>query len=350
MDNLFSKIVSLNNLFDSWSEFRKSKRRKFDVQKFEFCLEDNLFDLHMKLRNQTYRHSSYSSFYITDPKVRHIHKACVKDRLVHHAIYRILYSLFDKGFIPESYSCRVKKGTHKAVNQLEYLIKSVSQNQTKDCWALKCDIKKFFASVGHEILFNLVRRKIADEDVLSLIWEIISSFGQRGSRRSSNRESISTALDTRERERERESKKFRVAKTGLPIGNLTSQLFANIYLNELDQLIKHKLKIKHYLRYCDDFVILDNDPTNLLKIQDQIELFLNKRLKLGLHPNKVVICKLNQGIDFLGYVALPHYRTLRTKTKKRMLKRINDKNSSSYFGLLKHCNGYKLKNSLKNMD
>ena len=130
---------------------------------------------------------------------------------------------------------------------------------------------------------------------------------------------------------------------GLPIGNLTSQLFANIYLNELDQFIKHRLKIKHYLRYCDDFVILNSSEMTLRKCHWQIEKFLKENLKLKLHPSKIIFRKLNQGIDFLGYVVLPHYRVLRTKTKKRMLKRINEKNLASYSGLLKHCNSFRLR-------
>jgi hypothetical protein len=161
----------------------------------------------------------------------------------------------------------------------------------------------------------------------------------RGSRHSSNREVLDTART--ERERERESR-----KTGLPIGNLTSQLFANIYLNELDQFIKHQLKIKHYLRYCDDFVILADNPDELLEIKKQIEIFLSEKLRLRLHPSKIVLRKLNQGIDFLGYIILPHYRTLRTKTKKRMFKKVNNCNKASYLGLLKHCNGYKLMKTL----
>lgn len=133
---------------------------------------------------------------------------------------------------------------------------------------------------------------------------------------------------------------------GIPIGNLTSQLFANIYLNELDQFIKHELKIKFYLRYCDDFVILENDIEKLQNTVFRIEDFLNCQLKLNLHHDKIVIRKRRQGIDFLGYIILPHYQVLRTKTKKRMFKRINHRNLSSYLGLLKHCNGYKVKSEI----
>lgn len=163
----------------SWKEFRKEKRKKADVQEFERNLEDNLFSLHLELKNKTYQHSDYTSFYITDPKSRHIHKACVKDRIVHHAIYRVLYPMFDPIFVDDSYSCRNKKGTHKAVKRLEKFSRIVSHNYNKSCWALKCDIKKYFASVNHQILFGLIKNKIQDKDVLWLIFEIISSFTTR---------------------------------------------------------------------------------------------------------------------------------------------------------------------------
>lgn len=232
--DLFSQIISLENLFASWREFRCGKREKQDVQTFERNLEDNLFLLHQQLKNKTYRHGNYSAFYITDPKLRHIHKAEVRDRIVHHAIYRILYPIFDKSFIFDSYSCRLSKGTHRAVKRLEYFVHKVSRNYTQSCFALKCDIKKFFASVDQKILFELIKKKIKDADALWLIKEIIDSF---------QRESFDYAQDF---QRERESK-------GVPLGNLTSQLFANICLNEFDQFVKHWLKVKYYLRYCDDF-------------------------------------------------------------------------------------------------
>lgn len=177
--NLFSQIVSLENLFLGWKEFRRGKRKKQDVQEFEKHFEDRLFQLHYDLKNKTYRHSYYTSFYITDPKLRHIHKACVKDRIVHHAVYRVLYLIFDKTFIFDSYSCRIGKGTHKAVSRLEKFTRKVSKNYTQPCWALKCDIKVFFDSVDHLILFELIKKKIQDHETLNLIWNIISSFSSR---------------------------------------------------------------------------------------------------------------------------------------------------------------------------
>jgi retron-type reverse transcriptase len=188
--DLFSKITSIENLFDSWNEFKKGKRRKPDVQRFERDLEENLFTLHDELNSKIYKHSHYTSFFINDPKRRHIHKACVRDRIVHHAIYRILYPIFDKGFIYDSYSCRNGKGTHKAVERLQGFIR-----RGDPMWSpviMKCDIKKFFASIDHEILFSLIKKKIADEDVLWLVREIIDSFAEK--------------QNEREREREREYK------------------------------------------------------------------------------------------------------------------------------------------------
>ena len=278
--------------------------------------------MHPELKNKTYQHSDYTSFCITDPKSRHIHKACVRDRIVHHAIYRVLYPIFNPIFVDDSYSCRNKKGTHKAVKRLEKFSRIVSKNYTKPCWTLKCDIKKYFSSVNHQVLYDLIKRNLKDKQVLWLISEIISSFHSEI-----------------QRERER-------VKRGVPIGNLTSQLFANIYLNELDQFVKHRLKVKFYVSYCDEFVILENDLVELEKLIPEIKYFLYSKLKLELHPNKIIIRKLNQGIDFLGYVVLPHYRVLRTKTKRRMLKKANEGNMQSYLGLIKHCSSYGLRQKL----
>ena len=164
---------------------------------------------------------------------------------------------------------------------------------------------------------EILKRKIEDKDILWLTEEIIFSFQKD------------------------------VGK-GIPLGNLTSQYFANIYLNELDKFIKHKLKIKHYIRYTDDFVILDISKEYLEKIINPINGFLKNKLKLSLHPDKIIIRKYRQGIDFLGYVTLPYYRVLRTKTKKRIFKKINYNNFQSYLGVLSHCDGYKVERKLKN--
>ncbi len=312
--NIFEKIIGLGNLFLAWREFKRGKKRRLDVQEFEFNLEDNLFQLHSELKNKKYKHGQYIPFYVTDPKLRHIHKACVRDRVLHQAIFRILYPIFDKHFIFDSYSCRIDKGTHKAVTSLEVFCRKLSWNNNKTIFALKCDIKKFFDSIDQNILASLIQAKVKDDNAMWLIDVIIKSFPK-----------------------------------GLPLGNVTSQLFANIYLNELDQFVKHNLKERYYIRYCDDFVILNGNPQYLLELSENINSFLVDKLKLHLHPNKIIIRKHTQGIDFLGYVVLPNHRVLRTQTKRRLLKRINEKNMPSYLGVLGHCKGYIIEEKIKNI-
>jgi retron-type reverse transcriptase len=310
--HIFEEIISLENLFLAWSEFKKGKCRKSDVLQFEYNLEENIFELSRELKAKIYSHSNYTSFYVSDPKLRKIHKACVRDRVLHHAIFRILYPIFDNSFIFDSYSCRNKKGTHKAVEQLNNFFGKAGRNNTKICHVLKCDVRKFFDSIDQEILINLLKRKIKDENAVWLIEKIIKSF-----------------------------------PVGLPLGNITSQLFANIYLNELDRFIKRNLKIKYYIRYCDDFIILSGSKDYLINLIPIINHFLNKNLKLVLHPNKISIAKYGQGVDFLGYVSFPNFKVLRPKTKNRIVRGMRKSRRiealNSYLGLLKHCMARKTK-------
>lgn len=330
----YYQLISIENIFQAWSEFKKGKAKRFDVQEFERNLEDNLFELHQRLKSKTYRHGSYKSFYVQDPKQRHIHKANVTDRVVHHLLYTFLYKLFDNSFIYDSYSCRLDKGTHKAVARLVKFTRIVSKNYTSPCWALKLDIKKFFASIAHEVLLRLLKAKIKDEDTVWLLGEIIESFcSDKGARK------------------------------GMPLGNLTSQVFANIYLNELDQFVKHQLKAKYYLRYADDFLFLARKKEFLHEHIDKLRQFLTNTLKLELHPDKIIFRKLEWGIDFLGYVVLQHYILPRTKTRRRIFKKLISKvedvkkgkitdiefnqTLQSYLGYLSHSNSFKVSWELK---
>ncbi len=173
---MFDAIISLENLFTAWNEFRPGKRSTQDVQEFERYLEDHLFRLHRELKNRAYKHGRYERFQIFDPKHRIIHKAAVRDRIVHHAIYRILAPIFERSFIYDSYSCRIGKGTHAAVDRLEYFLRKVSRNYTGPCWALKCDIRKFFGSINRDILTKLIQDKVSDPNVLRLLHDIMNSF------------------------------------------------------------------------------------------------------------------------------------------------------------------------------
>ena len=323
----FEDIICLENLLEAWKEFEKGKKYKKDVQEFSMRLMDNIFSLHSYLINHTYNHGGYQAFKINDQKPRDIHKASVRDRLLHHAIYRILYPFFDKTFIADSYSCRNKKGTHRAINKFKEYVNIVSKNNTKTCWILKCDIKKFFANINHQLLLKLLQEYVPDKNILSLLENIIDSFPK-----------------------------------GLPLGNLTSQLFVNIYMNKFDQFAKHKLKAKCYIRYADDFVFLSQNKNQLENQIPIIEKFLQEELKLELHPNKVSIKTLASGVDFLGMVNFSHHRILRTKTKRRMIKKLEGKKQDlenkfiskklfeqslqSYLGVLGHCDGHKIEKQI----
>ena len=316
MRHSFEEIASVENLLEAWKEFVRGKKNKKDVQEFAMRLIDNIFSLHYDLSNLTYRHGGYQAFNISDPKPRNIHKATVRDRLLHHAIYRILYPFFDRTFIADSYSCRLNKGMHKAINQFRKFTYIVSKNNTRTCWVLKCDIRKFFANIDHKILLKLLQEYVLDENIIRLFENVISSFhsARKGA--------------------------------GLPLGNLTSQLFVNIYMNKFDQFAKHTLKAIYYIRYADDFVFLSEDKKQLENSIHPISKFLQNELKLELHSDKVYIKTLASGVDFLGWVNFPDHRILRTTTKRRMLKKIKEtpkkETINSYRGLLSHGNGYNL--------
>lgn len=332
--SLFHTIVSVSNLLSAWNEFKRGKRSKVDVADFELNLEENIFRLHEDLVSKTYVHDPYVDFYICDPKRRHIHKASVRDRVFHQAIFRVLNPIFDKHFIYDSYSSRLGKGTHKGVLRLRRACRKVSQNWKVKTYVLKCDVRKFFDSIDHSVLQQLIAEKISDPDTLSIIRTILNSF---------------------EKEKEK----------GLPLGNVTSQLFANVYLNELDQFAKHALKAHYYFRYCDDFVIVHHDLKFLEEAVLQIKSFLSQALLLDLHLHKVKICTIRQGVDFLGYVVLPRAIVIRTSTKKRMRRKITyaheqflqgiiDKEkfqaiTESYFGALSHCRSGKLRAWLRKL-
>ncbi len=310
---------------------------------------NNIFSLHNDLKNKTYKHGEYEHFVICDPKRRDIHKATVRDRLLHHAVYRILYPFFDKTFIADSYSCRDNKGTHRAMKRFDLFARKESKNYTKTVWILKCDIRKFFASINHEILIDILKKRIEDEDILWLLGNVIGSFStlrvvipvKTGIQVYKN-----TDLDSRLRGNDKIKRGDDTRGVGLPLGNLTSQLLVNIYMNEFDQYVKHKLKVKYYIRYADDFVFMSRNRNYLEGVSQKIEDFLTRELKLSLHPDKVFIKTIASGVDFLGWVHFEKHKTLRTVTKRRMFRKVNEKNLTSYLGLLSHGNGFKLLSSL----
>jgi retron-type reverse transcriptase len=315
----YQDIISSENLLLAWQEFSVGKRSRKDVIEFQTSLADNILHLYHKLANNNYHHGGYHDFFVADPKLRHIHKANVQDRLVHHAVYRQLYPFFDRIFISHSYSCRLNKGTYRAIDTFNKMVGRVSANHTKTCWVLQCDIKKFFNNINHKILLGILKEYISDNRTLSLLNNIISSYESSPG-------------------------------CGLPLGNLTSQLLVNIYMNKFDQFVKHKIRAKYYTRYADDFIFLADDKEWLILLLPLLDRFLTEELHLKLHPRKTHIKTLSSGIDFLGWVNFMKHKTLRTKTKKRMMRRVtsNPKLDSlaSYLGMLKHGNAYRLKQTI----
>ncbi|MEI6346224.1 MAG: reverse transcriptase/maturase family protein [bacterium] len=317
----------MQNLLASWQEFVRDKKRRKDVAGFLTHFSDNLFVLHRSLQDKTYRHGGYQAFSVRDPKPREIHKASVQDRLVHHALYRVLYPHFDRYFIYDSYSCRFRKGTHRAVSRFRLFAWHVSKNNTRTCWILKCDIRKFFANIDHGILRAILAKYIKCPDTLGLVGEVVGSFHTSGK-----------------------------LGVGLPLGNLTSQLLVNVYMNEFDQFVKRELLQKYYIRYADDFVIMSNSKDTLSELLPRIATFLRDELRLSLHPDKVSVNTLSSGVDFLGWVNFPHHRVLRTSTKKRMFQKMAlvvgddpervNATRQSYLGLLSHGNTEKLRRIL----
>ncbi len=330
----YDDIISTENLLAAWREFLKGKRRKRDVREFQYRLADNVLSLHHDLVSQTYRHGGYYAFNISDPKPRNIHKASVRDRLLHHALYRKLYPFFDRTFISHSYSCRKHKGTHRAMRAFKRYVAKASCNDTKTVWALKCDIKKFFANINHQILFSILEKRISGPKILRLLREVVGSF--------CSDLPIHQLSPTGE---------YKCMYKGLPLGNLTSQLLVNIYMNEFDQYVKHKLKAKYYIRYADDFVILSRDKFELEKRLRYIVVFLHEELKLELHPKKVSISTIASGVDFLGWVHFPDHRVLRTTTKRRMFRVLADTPKLtqlvSYQGMLTHGNTHGLSETIE---
>ncbi len=307
----FSSVSSIKALNAAWRKFSRGKKSRPDVAQFQKDILSCIQDLHHNLTMGVYQHGKYQPFTIFDPKQRRIHKASVRDRLVHQAVVTAIEPLFERRFIHDSYSCRVGKGTHAGVARLQVFLRRASKNNTKKVYVLKCDVRKYFASIDHETLLRLIETQVKDERILEVLRTIIMSHGDD------------------------------VGK-GIPLGNVTSQLFANIYLHELDWYMKQQLNIQFYARYCDDFVVVSTDKAYLESLIEPIREFLLMHLKLDLHPSKVSIRSWEQGIDFLGFVLRPHATTLRTKTKRRMLARVNAHNLSSYLGICSHTNGHYL--------
>nr|AQS33187.1 hypothetical protein [uncultured archaeon] len=291
--HLYGQICSRENLELAFRRARKRRSRKQYVIDFEKDLMGNLQLLQTELLFHSYCPRPLQSFILRDPKTRKISKSNFRDRIVHHALCNVIGPLLEKKFIYDSYANRVGKGTLNAIERFHFFQRKVTKNNTQRCHVLKADIYHYFETVDHTILIHLLSREITDQRVLWLVRIILQNY------------------TTSE-----------IGK-GMPLGNLTSQFFANVYLNELDQFVKQQLHVKYYLRYVDDFVIFERSAKKLEDYEAKIDLFLKDNLGLQLHPDKTKIIEHQKGIGFLGFTLFPHHKLLKAKNVRHFQKRYN---------------------------
>jgi retron-type reverse transcriptase len=300
--NLFTRVCTFENLLLAARKASRGKRFRDNILTFNAVLEKEILLLQKQLRSQTYRPGSYMAFYIYEPKKRLISAAPFRDRVAHHALCNVIEPIFESGFIFDSYANRKWKGTHRAVDRY-------TEFSRKNHYVLKCDIKKFFPSMDHVILLEIINRKIKCPETLWLIRTIIEgSNPQEPVLDYYPGDDLFTPVERRK---------------GLPIGNLTSQFFANIYLSPLDHFVKERLRCRYYIRYVDDFVIFSDEKEQLWEIMSRIGQFLDG-LRLRLHPKKCFVVPVPEGMDFLGYRVFPTHRRIRAETLRRFLKRLRN--------------------------
>ena len=348
--NLYEKIYDFENLYQAWEAARKGKRYRDEVMGFSSNLESNLINLQNHLIHGTYTVGRYRQFYVHEPKKRLIMALPFIDRVLQWAVYRQLFPLFNKQFIADSYACRPNKGTHKAVDRLQYWLRQ-TERKPERFYYLKLDIAKYFYRVDHEILVKMLERKINDKRLIDLLALIINSeetsFG------------LPVGIDP-----DLCDPADRLFDVGMPIGNLTSQLFANLYLHELDLFAKHEMGLHYYIRYMDDIIILHHDKKHLATVKDEIEAFLCDSLRLQLNK-KTAIRPCSMGIEFVGYKVWATHKKLKKKsaikvrrgvkyakqardsgkiTQESFLRRI-----ASYKGILQYCNSYYFRRGLNRL-
>ena len=326
---------SFSDLVQAYYDCRKTKRTSKSALRFEINLEHNLVALDTELRSGNYRPGKSICFVITHPKPREVWAADFRDRIVHHLLYNRMSPAIHARFIADSCACIPSRGTLYGAQRLEKKARSITQNWNRHAYYLKCDLANFFVNIDKTILARLLRKHITEPWWLELAHQLVFH---------DSRENYELRGNARLLERVPQHKRLtqQTPTHGLPIGNLSSQFFANIYLNELDQHVKHNLRARHYVRYVDDFILLHESPGWLNDARRQIEEFLADMLSAHLNPSKTVLQPVHRGIDFVGQVILPHRRVMRKKTLNHALARteriplpqLRD-TANSYFGLLR---------------
>lgn len=291
--HLYDAVCGFGNLLAAYRRARRGKRHRAAVQRFEQDLEGNLLRLQQELRDETYQVGRYHVFDIYEPKPRAVAALPFRDRVAQHSLIAQLEPLFERGFIADSYACRPGRGMHRGADRTQAMLRAVKRKHGR-VYVLKADVKSYFAHVDHGVLMALLRRRVRCRPTLALCQRILDSFGE--------------TMDGR--------------RIGMPIGNLTSQLFANIYLDALDHYVKRDLKWRHYLRYMDDFVLIGPDKAALHTALARIRCFLAEQLRLHLNRKTQIFpvaLRNGRGLDYLGYHLWPTHRRLRKASIARLI-------------------------------
>lgn len=354
-----SEIFNLRKLYRAYLDCRRTKRKTVNALNFEWDLEKNLFKLEAELLNKEYKPSRSICFIVENPTPREIFAADFRDRVIHHLLINEIEEMGERALIFDTFSCRKGKGTHLAVKKLKRHIKKATKNHRKTAFYAQLDISGFFMSIDHNILYGVFSKLISrqnksyqwKEDILWLARKIIFH-------KPINNYVVKGDVSLFDLIPSRKSLFYSREGSGFPIGNYSSQFFANLYLNEMDQFIKRKLKCKYYVRYVDDFILLDSDKERLKYFRDEIRNFLEKNLALRLSESKTKMQSIDKGIDFLGYFIKPMHALVRRKVVGRLKNKLYEfqKNSisddkilatiNSYYGHFRHAASFRLREDI----
>lgn len=344
---MYDEIISFPSLLSAYYRARKCKQYNDTILRFGYYLESNLLNLERELKSGYYRPSPYVCFTVHDPKKRQVSAPAFRDRVLQHALVGAIESLFEKSFIYDSYACRQKKGTHFGLSRFKKFLQAARSihGPNTPLYCLRMDVSKFFASISWDVLLPLIFKQVHCQRTQNLIVKILTTyqfFDEKGQVFDPAPLVVSPAR-----------------RRGIPIGNLTSQLFANIYLNELDHFVKDKLRVRWYGRYMDDFLVIHHDKAELIKIEGEIRTFLRDNLKLVLSDRKVIISNVRDGIPFIGYRIFYDHILVRGPTLLHMQRKLTRKRQelrkgyvyqdqltasiTSLFGHFKHANSWNLK-------
>lgn len=365
--SLFSKQNEdkiLTDLFQAYFDARRNKRNTINALVFEQHFEENIFRLYAEIITGNYTPSRSICFIVNRPVKREIFAANFRDRVIHHFIYNYISPIFEGTFINDSYSCRVGKGTHYGIKRIDHFIRSCSQNYANDCYILKLDIQGYFMSINRRLLFHKVKQVLFSklnhiEFDLSLVLDLI----EKTIFNDPTKNCVVKGKKSDWKNLPKDKSLFTAQHNcGLPIGNLTSQLFGNVYLNDLDHFVKRDLKIKNYGRYVDDFILVHKDKEYLKSLIPIIRDYLSKELKLTLHEKKIYLQHYSKGVKYLGAVIKPHRIYVANRTKGNFYKSIQKQNEivrdhkpteeekeqfissmNSYLGILQHYKTFRMR-------